>query len=111
MAGDSLSFSFCFGASDVNRLRSWRKKAPELGCGSVAQDRAFATRKHRGHPPPSRRDTPNADDIDAPEDLVQLPSLQAAHDPPSSHPKLQQLPPAHHRMLPPRQVGHHPVRD
>jgi hypothetical protein len=76
----------------------------------MAQNRALSARKHRRQPPAMPRDTADADDIDAPVDLVKLSSPQAPCDCPPPHPQLEQLPAADHAVLPLRQLGNRPVK-
>jgi hypothetical protein len=67
----------------------------------MAQHRSLPRREDHGHPSSASTDPTRADDVDAQEDFVQVPSLKATRDRPSTESKREQLPPRHDAVLAP----------
>lgn len=78
---------------------------PEPRSGTVAKQRCLSGGEHSRDPPPPTADPTDAVHEDPAMHLVQL----AALDPPiygaAAHPKVEQLPPAHHRVLSPSKLS------
>jgi hypothetical protein len=110
MSNDPPTLDLPLGARDVDPFRSGRQEPPETARRSVTQNRGVSASKYRRQPSSTPRDAANADDVDATEDLMKLPSLQAPSDRPPPHPQLEQLPAAHYCVLSLREVSNRLVK-
>src|SRR6187200_922217 len=75
-------------------------QAPQPCGRPMTQHGSVPRRKDSGHPPPPLADPAHAEHEDSSVHFMQLSSLQAPVDGPAAHPKTEQLPSSHHRMLP-----------
>lgn len=92
------------GAADLEPGEAGWKQAPDDPGGSVTQNCPWPTRQDRRHPSSLTRKAPNADDVDAPMDLVEIATLQSPSNRFTSQSQRKQLTPCHHTVLATREL-------